>query len=289
MTFPISYDAISAGFVGACEAELSALKPGNVHVYAAGHGMEVQNFVDAARAAAPFVADPSLSLGIRIERAVDASFAVAGCNTNLGILLLCVPLAVAAGEADGPADLRGQLSAVLARLGREDAAAAFRAITRANPAGLGRADTGDVAGEATITLREAMSLAADRDRIARAYITDFDEIFGFGLPRLYAARRASATPAMGISALHMAYLSTFLDSHVERKHGRAAAEAVREDARKTVLFLETAAPDEALQALLLLDFSLKERGLNPGTTADFVVATLYAEHLIAQSATRVPA
>ena len=53
----------------------------------------LRNFEEAAAAAAPFIADPSLKIGARIRRAVEASFAAAGCNTNLGILLLCAPLA----------------------------------------------------------------------------------------------------------------------------------------------------------------------------------------------------
>ena len=40
-------------FLAACRAELDALKPGNVHVHAGGHGMEVAQFEAAPPAAAP--------------------------------------------------------------------------------------------------------------------------------------------------------------------------------------------------------------------------------------------
>src|SRR5262245_56603725 len=83
-------------FLAACRAELAALKPGNVHVHAGGHGMQVAQFEKSAEAAAPWVGAHDAKVGTRILRAVEASFAAAGCNTNLGIVLLCAPLAAAA-------------------------------------------------------------------------------------------------------------------------------------------------------------------------------------------------
>ncbi len=100
------------------------------------------------KAAAPWVARDGGSLGKRILEAVEASFAVANCNTNLGILLLCVPLAVAAEQRNGSQDLRQRLAAVLRDLDRNDASDVFRAIVKANPAGLGEVDSGDVASRA---------------------------------------------------------------------------------------------------------------------------------------------
>ena len=34
----------------ACLAEIEALKPGNVHIFADGHGMQVQDFMQSAEA-----------------------------------------------------------------------------------------------------------------------------------------------------------------------------------------------------------------------------------------------
>jgi triphosphoribosyl-dephospho-CoA synthase len=106
-----------------------------------------------------------------------------------------------------------------------------------------------------------------------------------GLPELQAARRAAANEQLAITALHMSLLASFPDSHIARKHGAAAAEGVREEAVRLAPFWRPAPRPETLQPLLDLDASLKARGLNPGTTADFVVATLFADMLIRQSAT----
>ena len=42
-------DSVAAAYQDACLAELAALKPGNVHVFAAGHGMTVAQFEASAR------------------------------------------------------------------------------------------------------------------------------------------------------------------------------------------------------------------------------------------------
>ncbi len=197
-------DAIEAAFRAACHAELAALKVGNVHRYSAGHGMEVAHFERAAAAAAPFLATPGVRVGTRIEEAVAASLKVTGLNTNLGIVLLCAPLAAAA-ERNGP--LRENLQAVLGELDLDDAQAAFRAITAANPGGLGRHGEHDVAAPATIALKTAMALAAERDRIARQYVTDYADIFEVGLPRY--AELVDAEPEARAEAVHLAFLAAF--------------------------------------------------------------------------------
>ena len=103
-----------------------------------------QQFEASAVAAAPFLAAAGEKVGVRILRAVEASFAAAGCNTNLGILLLCAPLAAAA-ETPLQGPLRDRLRVVLNSFDDEDAAAVFAAIRTANPGGLGSVPEQDVA------------------------------------------------------------------------------------------------------------------------------------------------
>jgi len=75
--------------------------------------MEVAQFAAAAKAAAPFIADPALKPGQRIRAAVGASMDAADCNTNLGIILLCGPLAAAAQMRRDGESLRQRLAEVL--------------------------------------------------------------------------------------------------------------------------------------------------------------------------------
>jgi len=270
---------VARAFLAACEDELAAPKPGNVHVFAPGHGMEAEDFVKSARAAAPFLAAPGLRVGARILKAVEATWTAVGQNTNLGIVLLCAPLAQAAllGESG---ELRAGVSRVLHDLDREDADAAFKAIALARPAGLGRAQEHDVAAPASVTLLEAMRAAAHRDRVAFQYTHDFRDVFETGLAALENSRRAGEARRLTILRVYLAFLCAFPDSHVFRKFGAAASETLLAEARDFAAGVAaTRDENQAFDAALRWDASLKARGLNPGTGADLVVATLFADYL----------
>ena len=269
---------IRSAYLAACRAELQALKPGNVHVFAEGHGMSVADFEASAVASAGALTDPALKVGERILQAVRRSRHATGCNTNLGILLLCAPLAVAA-EGGGEPDLRRRLRRVLAKLGRADAAAVFSAIALANPGGLGQSRRHDVRKPPRVTLLTAMAEARRRDRIAGQYASAFRDVFRIGLPRLAAASDWSESSA-AVSATFLAFLSGFPDSHVRRKFGRGVARTLcrRAGVLDRRLLREGLSP--ALQAdLLKFDAELKAAGINPGTSADLTVATLFAAAL----------
>ncbi|MEQ1718661.1 MAG: triphosphoribosyl-dephospho-CoA synthase [Hyphomicrobium sp.] len=275
-----SREEIATAFRAACHGELSALKPGNVHIHSAGHGMEVATFERAAAAASPFIADPALSVGQRIFKATEASFNATGVNTNLGIVLLCAPLARAAAEIDAGIGLRRRLAVILSRLDEDDADQAFAAIRLANPAGLGTVEKGDVSvSNPRMTLIEAMSIAKDRDRIANAYVTAYADLFDFALPVLIDAEALCETPDLATTTLHMALLANFPDSHILRKFGPIAAAEVQERARELGHAWNPAVGIKSFNLLIEFDRLLKEKKLNPGTTADFVVATLFARWL----------
>ena len=125
-----------------------------------------------------------------------------------------------------------------------------------------------------------MALARDRDRIARAYSTDFEEVFDFALPALNAARLSASTPERAVTTLHMALLAEFPDSHIVRKYGLKTAEQVQDEAHRLRGSFVPAVDEDGFKRLLAFDADLKSRGLNPGTTADIVVATLFAAALL---------
>lgn len=263
-------ERIAAAFLVACRAELDALKVGNVHRFSAGHGMEVEHFELAAEAAAPHLAAEGARIGTRIETAVAASVIATGLNTNLGIILLCAPMAMAA-EMGVPS------SNVLAGLDRADAQATFRAIALANPGGLGEHEH-DVAAPPTISLMEAMELAADRDRIARQYVSGFRDITDIGLARLDTLQGVDEEART--EAVHLAFMAAFPDSHIARKFGTAMADQIRQEAETLAGTIDWRGPAALRRSrLMAFDIALKARGLNPGTSADLTVATLFAAAL----------
>jgi triphosphoribosyl-dephospho-CoA synthase len=277
---PQDPDLLAQAFIAACTDELAAPKPGNVHVFAAGHGMAAQDFIASAEVAARPLTREGLSVGARILGAVEATFARVSLNTNLGIILLCAPLAQAA-LSFPEIDLECGVARVLKSLDQADAEAAFKAILRANPGGLGAAPNHDVSEPARVTLLEAMRAAAARDRIAYQYASDFEDVFGLGLSRLYEARRVSRDKALATLRVYMAFLCAFPDSHVVRKFGAAAGDKLVEEAREFVATANFSLPEQAFAASLRFDAALKAQGVNPGTSADLTVATLFADYVAA--------
>ena len=270
-------NGIAEAFIAACRDEIEAPKPGNVHVFADGHGMSARDFLMSAEAAAPGLSTPSSPVGARILAAVEATFAAVGMNTNLGIILLCAPLAAA---AETGADLHKALRMTLAGLTRADAAATFQAILRASPAGLGTAPRHDVHGSADVTLLEAMREAAGRDRIAFQYTFDFVDIFETGRKALADARARRWAAPWPVVGVYLAFLAGFPDSHIARKHGLDAAARVQGEARDALeRSMNAAHPEDMLPELLTFDRRLKAAGLNPGTSADLTVARLFADRL----------
>jgi triphosphoribosyl-dephospho-CoA synthase len=268
---------IAGAFIAACRDEIETPKPGNVHVFAGGHGMTAHDFLRSAEAAAPGLTNPALSVGPRILAAAEATFAAVGMNTNLGIILLCAPLAAA---AQGGGDLRLRVKQTVAGLTRLDAKSAFKAILRAAPAGLGTASRHDVHGPAGVTLLEAMREAAGRDRVAFQYASDFTDIFETGMGPLASARVSGWPAPWPVAAVYLAFLAGFPDSHIARKNGPEAAARVQIEALEVrKRFMNAANPAETLQDLLGFDRRLKARGLNPGTSADLTVATVFAARL----------
>ena len=150
----------------------------------------------------------------------------------------------------------------------------------AQPGGLGAAPEHDVAAEPDISLLQAMRAAELRDRIAWNYTHAFVDIFELGLAWLKQARERWGTSPFAVTSVYLGFLAHIPDTLIERKFGANVAASVLEEARPIEAGLVQCAAPEAMTApLLAFDRALKERGLNPGTSADLTVATLFAASL----------
>ena len=285
--------SVREAYLVACELDVAAIKPGNVSAVSPGHGMSGDDFHRSALASADAVSDLARGLGQRIQRAVAATHAAVCMNTNLGIVLLCAPLAEAALRMTPGWPLRALVREVLRGADVSDAEQMFAAIRIANPGGLGAAAEHDVAGPARVSLRDAMAAAADRDHIAAQYASGFADLFDDALPHLSTARAAFGNDHAAVTDLYLHLLSRYPDSHVQRKFGTDAGIALREQATDVYRSWRDAAAgddtggdaatdtctDRASALLLAFDRRLKSAGINPGTTADLTVATLFLERL----------
>ena len=270
---------LADAFKAACMAELEALKPGNVHIFADGHGMTVQDFMASAEAASVVIAQPNLSLGERILQSVQATQNAVKINTNLGIILLCAPLVQAALQPSTLTFMQS-LKSVLANTTIEDAENTFAAIRLANPAGLGESAQDDVNQVAVNTLLAVMQQGAARDLIAQQYANNFADVLA-SVEHYQQLLLKWQRPAWAATAVHLRFMTQFLDSHIVRKQGEAIAKMVQaEAAAHEADFLKTYNPKNYQMPLLRFDADLKKRGLNPGTSADMTVATVLLVQLM---------
>jgi triphosphoribosyl-dephospho-CoA synthase len=272
-------DAIADAYFRACLDELRAPKAGNVHDFGDGHGMTVGDFERSAEVTKRWIARPGARVGERVYGAIAATREAVDANTNLGIVLMSAPIALAA-EREDRRNLEPAVGRVLDALDVEDAAEVFRAIVRAEPAGLGESAENDVRAPATVTLLEAMRTAEERDRIAWNYTHGFADLFRVGIPTFQRAFVAWNDWLWATAVVHFAVMAAFPDTHISREHGAEAAEAARQAAAE--LFPRLVAsrePSTLMPEILALDRQLKEKGHNPGTSADLTVATLFAVRL----------
>ena len=258
----------------ACLLEVSAPKPGNVSPGRHFHDTTYEDFLASAVAIGPPMARAGdRPLGATVRDAITATRRVTGRNTNLGIVLLLAPICRAALLSGGA--LRPAVRDVLASTTIADAEDVYAAIRLASPAGLGAAAAQDVAAPPTVTLQAAMGLAAERDRVAREYATDFACTFELGAPTLRGARRDGLSWTDAVVETFLALLAAEPDSHIARKLGSEVAGAVsgRAQVARQAGGVRTSEGRAALEAL---DRELRDlrNQRNPGTTADLTAAAI---------------
>lgn len=258
----------------ACILEATARKPGNVHRFADFADLDYLDFLLSATAIVePIDRAQREGIGAAVLAAVEATRSLIATNSNLGMILLLAPLAAVPRNED----LADGLKRVLAGATVEDARLVYRAIRQANPGGMGKVADQDLADEPTVTLREAMLLAADRDLIARQYANGFREVLGDGLPALKRRLGDGQPLESAIIGVYLELLAMHPDTLIARKVGRERAEEASRGAQGV---LDAGWPHsvEGRERFKALDRWLRSDGnrLNPGATADLTAAVLFA-------------
>ncbi len=165
---------------------------------------------------------------------------------------------------------------VLADTNIDDARDVYAAIRLAAPGGLGRATEQDVQNDPTVTLLDAMRLAADRDGIAREYADSFETTFEIGAPALERARADGLEWNDAVVETFLTLLAARRDTHIARRGGAALAAHATQLAAATLAEggVRSAAGQRAVDEM---DRALRDERHhgNPGTTADLTAASIY--------------
>lgn len=302
-----SLSTISRCAVIASLLEVSAYpKPGNVHRLRDFEDTKFEHFLAGNVALGPTfrkaagrgydLSKNSISwMDLRIgELIFEASSQMlkwqSGGNVNLGIILLFVPITIAAGyviENDGILieDIRGILRKIVRRTTSNDAVLVYNSIKKCmSEKTLGEVGEFDVRDEKAVntivkkglTLLDVFGLCKQRDLICSEWCSDFDITFNHSYPYL-------KMQIFGERSINSATINTFLyilseysDSLIQRKRGLAAAKNVSEEAKKII---EAGGYDTEDGREMIWNFDEKlhkaEGLLNPGTTADLTATSLY--------------
>jgi triphosphoribosyl-dephospho-CoA synthase len=276
----VTYDDVAAAAQLACLLEASAPKPGNVSPGRDFPDARYEDFLASAVAIRePIAGAGTRPLGRTIRLAVEATGRWTSSNTNLGIVLLLAPIARAA-TVGGVTTLRDAVRAELDATTVQDAADVYAAIRCANPGGLGQASEQDVKDEPTVTLLDAMRLAADRDGIAREYATAFETTFEIGVPALARARSDRLGWNNAVVELFLTLLAVRPDTHIARRGGTALA--ARASAMAAAVLADGGVRShEGREAIEAMDRELRDADHlgNPGTTADLTAASIFVSLL----------
>src|SRR5207248_6857591 len=103
--------------------------------------------------------------------------------------------------------------------------AVYQAIRSARPGGLGQVAEQDISQEPTLPLCDLMAMAADRDMVARQYVTSYWEVLNDGLPELLLAtgKQPAISLEEAIIYCQLRLMAKHPDSLIARK--TCAAEA----------------------------------------------------------------
>jgi triphosphoribosyl-dephospho-CoA synthase len=261
----------------ACALEATAPKPGNVHPGQAFEGLSYARMLQSGGAIASVLDDAqSVGVGRTVLRAVEAMRAAADTNAHLGTILLLAPLACV---RDGQSH-RGQIREILAQLDAEDTRYVYEAIRLANPGGLGDAAEADVRVEPPrLPLVEVMKLAADRDLVARQFVSGFETVFNDVATELMLLVDRGWDLLDAIVYAHVNLIARYGDSLIARKCGAAVADEARARAARVLASLDAGSLGSAKKQAGLAELDAWLRGdgnrRNPGTTADLIAAGLF--------------
>jgi len=254
-----------------CILEVCSRKPGNASPGRPLGALALEDLLLGGAGIAPVLAAAvGRPLGVTILEAAKQSRAAHAGNANLGILLLLAPMAAVPDEVP----LYEGLPKILSATTVDDAVLTYEAIRVMEPGGLGEVENQDIRQTPTITLKEAMELSAKRDGIARWWSQDFRFLFSEGIGALGSGIFATGSIEASVVLLFLHILARFPDTLIERKYGTLVAAEVSRRAA-VVLAEEWPRKTKGIEALRDFDSWLRANRYNPGTTADFLAATIY--------------
>tara|TARA_B100001750_G_scaffold150321_1_gene120421 strand:- start:495 stop:1376 length:882 start_codon:yes stop_codon:yes gene_type:complete len=266
---------IKEAYLFSCRKDVEALKPGNVYLSSPHADTNSNDYIKSSIHSSEVLFLENFELGERILESIKLTKKFIKQNTNLGIILVCAPLIHSLIKYhDHP--LKEGLLLTLQNSTKEDTLSICEAINIANPGGLGKSREYDTQSLPNVGLVDIMEYSSKYDRISYQYTHSFKDILDFVVPCLNHHQERYKSLDFSISLTFLEILSKIPDSHIERKFGHKIAKKTSNQANDLlkILVTERINQDSFYNQLNNLDYAYKKQGINPGTTADLLVAGL---------------
>ncbi len=262
--------------------EVSATpKPGNIdrdHNYT---DTRFEHFLASAVSVYPVLekaASSKSGVGLLIREAViESSRWQNGGNTHFGAFILLIPLVMASGKCNNKEDLKAQAQKVVRETTVEDAVELYRAFSEAKVKvkPVEDLDLGDTASiykirERGLTLFDLMEVSSSYDMIAEEWINGFQKTFKCAASIHDKIKRYGINDAVVLTFMEL--LSCNKDTFIQTKFDSKKAEEVSMKAKD---ILKKGDIDDIRDEIHSFDEELLKEGINPGSTADIIIAGLF--------------
>ena len=261
-------------YLYACHKDVEVTKPGNVSINSPHHDTTASDYLISSINSGSELFHADYTLGERVLNSIIATRNETPVNTNLGIIMLCAPI-IHALLNYRDLSLKEAIKNTISNADANDTAKICEAINITNPGGLGDAERYDTKSLPAVKLREIMGYSAGYDRISYQYHNDFEDIIDFILPNLEKNMIKYDSNDISISMTFLQILGKIPDSHISRKFGEEIAKKTSNHVNDLLKIQDKECSDDYLvKQLNNLDCEYKKKGINPGTTADLLVASL---------------
>ncbi|AXV39340.1 triphosphoribosyl-dephospho-CoA synthase [Methanobacterium sp. BAmetb5] len=301
---------MESSYVSKCAQIASVLevsghpKPGNVHRTQNFPDMVFEDFLlsgiaigdtmaQAAKRGLKYRDTPdkweNIGLGELILEAVTETDHWVANNTNLGIVMLTTPLSVVAGMSDEDKinwdTFRDKVDGIIKSTTPEDAVNLYKAINIADAGGMGEQEELDVAAESSlqklrddgVNLFDVLEISAPWDKLSYELTHKMPVTFNIGYPTFKEVKSGYQLNQATVQTF-LTILSRVPDTLISRKFGDKKAQEVSEQARY-ILDQGGMLTSEGRAGVEKFDQELIDRGLNPGTTADFTASSIMVSYL----------
>ncbi len=262
--------------------EVSATpKPGNIdrdHNY---EDTRFEHFLASAVGVYPVLekaARSSRGAGALIHEAVvESSRWQNGGNTHFGAFLLLIPLVMAGGRCEKTKCLKAQVQNIVRETTVEDAVELYRAFSEAKVK-VKPVDDLDLSDDSSIdtikarrlTLFNLMEISSSYDMIAEEWMNGFKKTFECAASIRDKIRKHGINDAVVLTFMEL--LSSNKDTFIQTKFDNKKAEEVSLRAKE---ILQKGDMDKMRDKIHSFDKELLSEGINPGSTADIIIAGLF--------------